>query len=201
MREQAKEAERLGPKGGGVRKGPRTATPRGQQRHPVDSRHLPPRGLLKRNVETPYLRQKDGCARSFLPGSGRSSPRRPGSFRPEHGPIFSPLFGGQSRSGTAAISLGQADRKEGRWGCGTGCWKKPMPACNESDRGQTCPARKGAHVQQVLRCEKAGRTTLKRESDGRRGATRPFACAPSPPPNECGAGGFLRISQRLLNLW
>ena len=167
MREQAKEAERLEPNGEGARKGPRTATPRGQRRYPVDSRHLPPRGLLKRNVETSYLCLARGMARSFLPGDRLPSRRRPGSFRPEHGPIFSPLFGGQSRSGTATPGSRQADRKGRRRRCGTGCWKKPMPVCNEPDTGRTCPARKGADVQQVLRRERAWRTVLMREGERR----------------------------------
>jgi len=142
MREQAKGAERLGPKGDGARKGPRTATPRGRKRHPVDSRHLPPRGLLERNVETSYLRLTERRARSFLPGTEPFSSCRPGSFRPAPCPIFSPLFGGQSRSGTVAIASRQAYRKGRPRRCGTGCWKKPRPVCNEPDTGQACPARK-----------------------------------------------------------
>ena len=178
MREQAKGAERLGPKGDGARKGPRTATPRGRKRHPVDSRHLPPRGLLERNVETSYLRLTERRARSFLPGTEPFSSCRPGSFRPAPCPIFSPLFGGQSRSGTVAIASRQAYRKGRRRRCGTGCWKKPRPVCNEPDTGQACPARKGAHVQQVLRCEKAGRTTLKREGDRRQEPMRRLLAHP-----------------------
>ncbi len=129
-------------------------------------------------METPYLCLSKSRARSFLRGVEPSSSRRPGSFRPAFGPIFSPLFGGQSRSNRAAFGPRQVDRKESPWRCGTGCWKKRMPACNESYTGRTCPARKGAHVQQVLRCEKVGRTTLKRESDGRQ---KPMARLPAHP--------------------
>jgi hypothetical protein len=138
-------------------------------------------------VETPYLRLIDGSARSFLPGGEQlSSSRWPGSFRPEPCSIFSPLFGGQSRSGRAALGPRQADRKESPWGCGTGCWKKPMPACSEPDTGRMCPARKGAHVQQVLRCENVGRTILKREGDGRQEPAWHLLAHPLPRPESAG---------------
>jgi hypothetical protein len=129
-------------------------------------------------VETSYLRLTERRARSFLPGTEPFSSCRPGSFRPAPCPIFSPLFGGQSRSGTVAFGARQADRKESPRRCGTGCWKKRTPACNEPDTGQACPARKGAHVQQVLRCEKAGRTTLKREGDRRQEPMRRLLAHP-----------------------
>jgi len=51
-----------------------------------------------------------------------------------------------------------------------------MPACNEPDTGRTCPARKGAYVQQVLRREKAWEFRL---DEGRRRETVKTVCAPS----------------------
>ena len=51
------------------------------------------------------------CSRSSLPSS------RLGSFR------------------SMQPSRRQADRKGGPWSCGTGCWKKRMPSCNEADTG------------------------------------------------------------------
>jgi len=132
--------------------------------HPVDSRHLPPRVLLKRNVETPYLRPRMASARSFLPALERRATARIVPALPT--PDLLSLLVGQSRSGGGGHVRGQADREESPWWCGTGCRKKRKPACNGSDTGD-CPARKGAHVRQVLRREIAWRTDLTREGDRR----------------------------------
>jgi hypothetical protein len=61
----------------------------------------------------------DGRDRSGSPPCPRSSltSQRPGSFR-----VMQP-------------STRQADRKGSPWSCGTGCWKKRMPFCNEADTG------------------------------------------------------------------
>ncbi len=132
--------------------------------HPVDSRHLPSRVLLKRNVETPYLRLPMASARSFLPAADR---RHAARIVPVMGaPDLLSLIRGQSRSGGPGHPLRQADREESRWWCGTGCRKKRKPACNGSDTGR-CPARKGAHVRQVLRRERVWRSDLTREGEWR----------------------------------
>jgi hypothetical protein len=145
----------LGPNGDGARKGPRTATPRGQYGTRSTAGTYPrvhfwsgtwkPR-IFARSTAVPDL-SSPVVAYQPLPAGIVLACARPDRLFPSSQ--------AKSRSGTAAVASRQADRKGHPWGCGTGCWKKPRPACNEPDTGRRCPARKGAHVQQVLRRKRA----------------------------------------------
>jgi len=158
---------RLGPNGDGAGKGPGTATPRGRSGTRSIAGTYPrahswsgtwkPR-IFARSMAAPDL-SSPAPSPPAPAGRDRSGPRTARSSLP--------LSGGQESFRHGHHSRRQADRKESPWRCGTGCWKKPMPACNEPATGRTCPARKGAHVQQVLRRERAWRTVLTREGDRR----------------------------------
>lgn len=119
--EQAKVVDRLGPKGTGAGGGFNGATS-WPGRSSVDSRHLTPHTLQKRNVGTPYLRllQQEPDLLSLegvTPSQGRSGlrgpifpPSVPGPSQGRTGrprPIFPPSVkasSSQSRSGSAARS-------------------------------------------------------------------------------------------------
>ena len=94
----------------------RSHTPKAERGNPVS-----PPGEGQSPIFPPRSRRarRDGRDRSGSPSCSRSSlpSLRPGSFRG-----MQPL-------------LRQADRKGSPWSCGTGCWKKRMPPCNEADTG------------------------------------------------------------------
>ena len=168
------------------------------ERHPVDSRHLPPRALLKRNVETPYLCLEMDMpdlssphpvflvgAAGIVPASAEpdllSPPRRPESFR------FPPsIVSGQPTARNAHRDAGQ---DAGRSQCRL-VMSRIRDACARPEREPTSS-----------RCF-AARRDGEPPSRGKAmegSGQRPLACAPSPPPSECGAGGDMLVSQRLLN--
>lgn len=94
----------------------RSHTPEAERGNPVS-----PPGEGQSPIFPHRLRRvgRDGQDRSGSPPYPRSSlpSLRPGSFR-----------------GVQPLPR-QADRKGSRWSCGTGCWKKRMPPCNEADTG------------------------------------------------------------------
>ncbi len=135
----------------------------------------------------------------FPPRLRRNGARRPGSFRlAPMAPIFSPLVEARVVPGHSAFLIRQADRKEGPWSCGTGCWKKRMPPCNEVDTGSEFARRESELTSgRCLAAKRCERIVLDRESDRRR-RLRSTACAPSPPTLE--PDDFLQILQSLLDL-
>jgi hypothetical protein len=128
-RQQAKRADRLGPKGAGVGKGPE--------------------------------RQPFAIA---------STPRRIAGTYPRED-----LWSGTWKPRPVARTSGQVNRKGICWLSGTGCWRKRMPACNESDTG-IVPGPKGSRLP-------AGAPTREsmenRRREGRRRTAVKAAGAPS----------------------
>jgi len=110
----------------------------------------------------------EGESPIFPPRLRRKGVSRPGSFRfALMPPIFPPLTEARVVPGRAAFLLRQADRKGSPWSCGTGCWKKRMPPCNEADTGSEFARRESE--QTSSRCPFArspGEPTRWRNGDG-----------------------------------